>query len=297
MEYNPHLPAAILGAAPFAVLPFSLALSAYRLAQVVALSLAWWWAVRSFWRPGLVPFVMGVVLGAWAPVWQGLDWGAPPGFLALAGMAAWHFSRTGRPVSSGLLAALTIGVRPPGAGVTSGWATWSRRRISMAVLSAALGITGNFWLFGLGPTEWVRKAATVDEFIPVGASLTSLLRLDPAGAATVAALALMASWLVTRLWNDLDRGTALGMTVAVTSFPLGWFHYDALLLLVVAWMMGRARSGLIPVLALATFFALTGIPALEGAGPMLHWMRLAGRLALMAGVLLADQRNDQPRHA
>src|SRR5262245_55199976 len=90
LPLHPHPPLALPLAVPFAVSPVATALLAHQVRQVVCLSLTWNGACRTFARGGWVAATLGGAIGAWSPVWQGLDWGQPVGFVALTTLLLWR---------------------------------------------------------------------------------------------------------------------------------------------------------------------------------------------------------------
>ena len=113
MPHNPHPPLAVVLAVPFAPVAFPTAFLAYQVAQVLCLAVTWTIACRTFARGGWLAASLGGLVGLWSPVWQGLDWGQPVGFVALATVSLWLAAR-GDPrsgVAGGLLA-LACCLRP-----------------------------------------------------------------------------------------------------------------------------------------------------------------------------------------
>lgn len=290
--FNPHFPVAILTTLPFAFLPFPVALAFYQAGQIVSMAAAWWWAVRLWWRPGFIPLMIGCLIGAWAPFWQGLDWGAPPGFLPLAVLTAWRLSELERPWGAGFFAAIAAGIRLPGVGVTVGWAKWDRSKLGRAVLTGGLTWLAALAVVGASPLAWIKSASSVEHFIESGTSLSSALGLGTIGAGLVAAAGLGLAWMVGARLADQDSGAALGLCLAMATFPLGWFHYDTTLLLVVIWVVGRSETPLARLPALL-FFLLAGIPTLQNPGSIYPALRILGRFVLASGVVAVTMA--QPR--
>jgi hypothetical protein len=179
VRYNPHPPGAVLLTVPFAAGDFGTALDRVRLAQLVALAVAWAIVFRLVARPipGWLWAVLGGGFGVWAPVWQGLDWGQPVGVLALAAAGIWALGRTPRPVAFGLALGLACTVRPFFAISCVVAVGWKPRDQFRALAGALAGGLAPFAVAGIAPWEWYRLASEAGAYVFGCGSLPGVLGL------------------------------------------------------------------------------------------------------------------------
>lgn len=283
-EYNPHPPMSVLLATPVAWLPFEPAYLIVRIVQIVLLAVAWVWAsslvgIRS------VPWSIGggIVLGAWPPVWGGLDWGQPTGLIALLSVALFHLVGRPRPVACGALLTVACLVRPFYAAVAAAAGAWKPRDIAIAAASAIAVAAGSFLLVGVTPWEWLRRASTANAFATTGESLPSILGL-PTGAA-IAGFALWLAFvaLLARLGLPSRRAAALGLSGGMLWYPLAWFHYDVALIPIALWAGSLAvqQRRWIPIIMVGGYVALRFVPPYQSIPGSMTWLPVCGRTLLL----------------
>jgi hypothetical protein len=288
---NPHPPLAILLAAPFAWLPFESAFLAYQVAQVLCLAWAWNASCRTFARGGWGPATLGGLLGVWSPVWQGLDWGQPVGFVAVTALLLWRAARGGAgPAVAGAALALACGLRPFFAVVAATAARWPAGAVGRAILAAGATTLALFAAVRLSPIDWLRNGAGIGHtFTDQCGSVPGLLGLGGLTgmwfyAATVAGVA-----VARRVGVGVDACVAAGLVFGLLTYPLAWFHYDAALSPVLVWLVATAHArGRTPaVIAAALFVALRAVPNMQGDQRLQQLFQVAARALLGAGVLMA----------
>ena len=143
VRYNPHPPVAILLTIPMATARFEVAVQLIVWTQLVALALTWVLCFELVVARilGWAWAAAGSAFGFWAPVWQGLAWGQPIGFLALTTLGIWWLARSERAVGFGILLATTILVRPFVATLVvlaSGWTIRQQCRATIGLLMGGL---------------------------------------------------------------------------------------------------------------------------------------------------------------
>jgi Glycosyltransferase family 87 len=288
---NPHPPLAVILAAPFAGRPFPEALFAYQVVQVLGIAWAWTGACRTFARGGWGTATLGGLLGLWAPVWQGLDWGQPVGFVAVAAVVLWRLARASPPAGlAGAALALACCLRPFYAILAATAVRWPLRRWAVEVLSAAAVTAALFALVRLSPIKWLRAGAAVGEtFTNECGSIPGLLGLT--GLAGMWCYAVAAIAIAVARWRgaDADPCTAAALVLGLLTYPLAWFHYDVALIPVLVWLVATAHCrGRTPALFLAALYVtLRAAPNVNGHETLQQWVQVVGRAALAVGVLLA----------
>lgn len=304
VRHNPHPPGAVLLTVPFARLDFEDALRAVRTAQLAALALAWAVGYRlfappvSWWKWAAA----GGLFGLWTPVWQGLDWGQPVGFLALAVAGIWTLGRAERPGWFGLALGLACTVRPFVALLAVVAAGWPRNQAAVALFAALVGGLLPFALTGTSPWEWLGLATAAGAYVEGCGSLPGVLGLGTPGGVVLFGLAGVVLGYLRWRGLDADATAALAATVAMLTYPLAWFQYDVSLVPVVAWVAARVgRSGhRLAFLGLAVFLLLRTVPDIiaEPGGSGLAnalarnkgWLQVAARSALLLAVVAASRR-------
>jgi hypothetical protein len=305
VAYTPHPPGAILATVPFAALgDFSQALLAYQLAQLASIAIAWNWArglVGS--PPGAVAWaVCGGVFGLWSPVWQGVSWGQPDGFLALAAVGVWAAARSHRPVAFGVALGVACSLRPFFALLAVLAGGWPGRRAGAAALATAVTAALPFAVYRVWPWDWLRLASAAEVYVRDCGSVPGVLGLGAAGGMAVYAAA-AAGLLVARLRGlPADATVAVGLVLAMLTYPLAWFHYDVILLPVVAWVFGRAEAAgdRWAVRGVAAYVLLRAIPTLDpalardgGVGAVVQHqgvIQVAARVLLLAAAVRVSGR-------
>jgi hypothetical protein len=293
IPFNPHPPLAILLATPFAFSHFAFALRLYQCCQILTLASAWVLTLRlalAMW-PSL-PVVAGgaMVIGLWPPVWQGLDWGQPVGFLALATLAILTTARAENAFASGAALAAGVGIRPYYLFMSAGWSRWSKQVVLPALAAAVLISLVPFVSVGCTPFTWLERAISVRGFIAGAGTLPGLLRLGYAGGLMLSISGVCLAWFIGRRFSPEAAG-AFGLVVGLIVYPMGWFHYDAVLVPVVAWALVRAdQHGRPAARWLTLLYILTRLVPIVSDPPLIQmWAQVCGRCVMAIGVLISDQ--------
>jgi len=292
---NPHPPLAVLLAVPFAWLPFESAFLAYQVTQVLCLAWAWNGACRTFARSGWGPATLGGLLGVWSPVWQGLDWGQPVGFVAATALVLWRSARGGvGPAAAGAGLGAACCLRPFFAVVAATAARWRLGELARAAIAAAAVSLLLFALVRLSPVTWLRAGAAVgDTFSNQCGSVPGLLHLGGlAGLWCYAAVAAGVA-VARRAGAGIDACAAAALVFGLLTYPLAWFHYDTALIPVLVWLVATAHArGRFPaILAAALFLAMRAVPNMYGDQRLQQWLQVAARATLGLGVLAATVRS------
>lgn len=99
----------------------------------------------------------------------------------------------------------------------------------------------------------------------------------------------------------LDETAALAAVLAMLTYPLAWFHYDTLLIPVVAWLVARpefrfnagVRWSVVVYFLLRTIPDMVALPDGSGAAAWLarnqNGLQVIGRLLLLLAVCLATR--------
>ena len=279
VAHNPHPPGAILATVPVAWIDdFLVALRVLELLQLACVAVAWTW-VRTFvphppsgWKWAAA----GGLFGLWAPLWQGASWGQPDGMLALAVVALWWTGRTDRVLLFGLVLGLACSVRPffgIAAVVAIGWPL---ARMIVAGAMATAAVATPFALCRVWPWDWYRVASEAGAYVPECGSLPGVLGLSSQVGVFLYVLAVGALIAARLTGLSVDATVAAGLTLALITYPLAWFHYDVALIPVAAWVIFRVvESGdRVGRLAVASYLALRTVPDLEPGRPVATWVQL-----------------------
>jgi hypothetical protein len=291
VPHNPHPPLAVVLAVPFAPFPFPTAFLAYQVVQVLCLATAWTLACRAFARGGWLAASLGGLVGMWSPVWQGLDWGQPVGFVALTTVALWLAARgEPRPGIAGGLLALACCLRPFYAIVLAVAVRWPLRRWLIEGLVAVAVAAALFAVVRLSPVSWVRTGSAVGEtFADQCGSIPGVLRLT--GLAGLWCYALGFAGVAVARWRGagIDPCVAAALVLGLLTYPLAWFHYDAALVPVLVWVVATAHArGRTPALFLtALYVALRMLPNMVGNELAQQWAQVTARGALFVAIVLA----------
>lgn len=280
-------PLAAVLAAPFGLLPFGLAGTAFFVLDVAALGGALWLVGVRDWR------CYGVALAS-GPALSSFEGGTLSPLLALAAAAAWRY-RDERTAAAGALAL----------GLVAKVFLWPllvwlavTRRASTALLAVGLGVavTVLAWLpIGFaGAVGYPRLLQSVTHvwaphaYGPVGLGLTLGLSLTAAEAVAFAAggLLLAAAVVVAQRPGGDQRSFALAIAASLLLSPIVWLHYFVLLLVPLAiarprldrawaltvpllFMPGMANGHIGPnVAALTLLAALTWVSVLDLPEPV-----------------------------
>jgi hypothetical protein len=304
--HNPHPPGAILATVPVAWIDdFMVALRVLELLQLAFLAVAWTW-VRTFVShppPGWKWAAAGGLFGLWAPLWQGASWGQPDGMLALAVVALWWAARTDRVLLFGLILGMACSVRPffgIAAVVAIGWPV---ARMMTAGVVATVAAAAPFALCRVWPWEWYRVASEASGYVQDCGSLPGVLGLSTEVGVVLYVLA-AAGLIAARLRGlPVDSTLAVGLTLALITYPLAWFHYDVALIPVAAWVIFRVSvsSDRIGRLAVASYLALRSIPDLDPNRPVATWvhfvddnqnvLQVFARFVLLFAVIWMSRKN------
>jgi len=289
LALNPHPPLAVLLVVPFAAFPFSTALLAYQVVQVVCLAWAWNGACRTFARGGWLAATFGGLVGAWSPVWQGLDWGQPVGFVALATLLLWRAARGSPPAGiAGVTLALACCLRPFYAIVLASAVRWPLRRWFLEGIAAVAIAALIFAVARLSPLEWVKNGSAVGEqFATQCGSIPGVLGLT--GLKGLICYGLAAIGVAVACWRSAPADTTLAaaFVLGLLTYPLAWFHYDVALIPVLVWVVATAHAlGQSRALFLtALYVALRMVPNMAGNESAQQWLQVAARACLFAAVL------------
>jgi hypothetical protein len=304
VRYNPHPPVAILLTIPFAVTRFEIAVRLVVWTQVVALAFTWVLSYELF-RPrvsGWVWALAGGAFGFWAPVWQGLAWGQPIGFLALSTLGIWWLAQSERAVGFGILLATAILVRPFVATLVVLACGWSIRRQCRTAIALIVGGLSPFIALLIWPWEWYRVASYASGYVSECGSIPGVLHIGATGGMICFLLAIIVLALLGRYRLSLDSTASLAAVVALLVYPLAWFQYDACLLPAIAWVMARitATGNRSAFWALSAYLLLRTIPDLmptvNGTGFVeilarhKDWIQVLARGILLGAVVAVATR-------
>lgn len=288
IPFNPHPPLAILTALPFAALPFQSALLANQAIQVICAAVAWTWFGRLLGCRGLRWAIVGGVQGLWAPVWQGLEWGHPIGFLELTTVALWAALRARRPVATGIAAAAGMSIRPFFAFALVAGRAWPARAIARLLFATVVTSLAFFLVAGTTPLFWLERSLQVKSFIESSSTVPGVLGLELRESLFVFAGGFGAACWLSRRWNRDEAAMALGLAVSFLVYPLAWSWYEVSLLPIATWALREAdRTRRSAVARLIFFYLLVGcIPIIVPEKPYQPWAQVAARVALVVGVYL-----------
>ena len=295
---NPHPPLAVLLAAPVAGLPFDSALGIYQVCQVLALAVMWHWACQRFTRGGWLITAGGGLLGLWAPVWQGLDWGQPIGFIALGAMVLWHLAGAGVvPGVCGAVLALCCGLRPFFAIVAATAGAWPLRRVLVEAGVAAVVTAALFGAVGLSPITWLRTGTQVGQtFTGECGSIPGLLRFDGMSGLAFFALAFLLVAVARLRGAETDASMALALALGLLTYPLAWFQYDVALLPVALWtlMTAHRHNASLAAWCAVVYLALRCLPNLSDYVQVQQWLQVLARSALVLAIAAVTRADNPP---
>lgn len=289
VPHNPHPPLGILMAVPVAGLPFESAWRIMQVLQVVALAFAWNWAGAGLGLGGWRFAAAGGLLALWGPVWQGIDWGQPVGVLTLFAVALIHLARRGPPAVAGVVLAIACLLRPFFAAVVAAAATWSPRRLIVAVVAAGIVGAVLFGLMPIWPWEWARRAAMAGYYTAECGSIPGVLGLgEKMGTAFFLASAVLLGAIHYR-WRNEEAAVHLALATAMLTYPLAWFQYDVILIPVALAVAARAVkfNDRLPLALVFLFVVLRALPNLQPDQKWQLWLQVLGRGLLLAAVAIA----------
>jgi hypothetical protein len=290
LPLNPHPPFAVLLVVPFASVAFSTALLAYQIVQVLCLAWAWNGACRTFARGGWLAATLGGPFGAWSPVWQGLDWGQPVGFVALATLLLWRVGRGSHGYGlAGVTLALACGLRPFYAIVLATAVRWPFRRWVVEGVAAIAVAALIFAITRLSPLVWLKNGSAVgDQYATQCGSIPGILGLT--GLKGLVCYGLAAMVVAVARWRGAptDPSLAAAFVLGLLTYPLAWFQYDVALISVLVWVVARAHArGQSRALFLtAIYVALRMVPNMAGNELAQQWLQVAARTLLLAAVII-----------
>jgi hypothetical protein len=309
VRYNPHPPGGILLVAPFAWMEFRDALRWFQIVQIVALAAAWVLACEHL-MPGVSRWriaVLGGLFAVWSPVWQGLDWGQPIGFNALAPAGLWVLIRKQRATAFGLLLGFACTLRPFFAIAAAVSFTLSLKQRLQALAGALIAGAFPFAATSIWPWEWYHLASDASGYISGCGSIPGVLHFSSSSAMILFAAATMLLVFACYRGLDVDSGMALSLAAAMLTYPLAWFHYDVILIPVVAWLVGRLREkpNRVSIYGLVIYLTLRAIPnitwnpdasgALNDFARMGSWIQVVARAAMLVAILAVTSRANSPR--
>lgn len=267
--YNPHPPMAILLSAPFALLSYDTAVQLVIWSQLVSLSLTWILSYELF-QPQIREWIWslaGGVFGLWAPVWQGLAWGQPVGFLALGVLGIWYLARCERAFAFGLLLASCVLVRPFIGLLIVLACSWSIRQQFRAICGLLVGGVLLFAAFGIWPWEWYQKASYAQGYVSACGSIPGVLNIGASGGIICFGIAIAILVALRRNGLSTDATWATASIAAMLIYPLAWYQYDTCLLPVAAWVLARITTteNRIALWTLTAYLLLRAFPALENS--------------------------------
>ena len=302
-EYNPHPPVAVFLAVPVARLPFDQACQVHPILQIILLAGSWVWAWRLAGIRNTVFIVAGAAaLSLWPPVWGGLDWGQPTGMLALLSVALWHLAEGRRPALAGGVLVISCLVRPLFAGYATPAGGWRWRDVAKSAGAMLGGVFASFFVVGITPWEWYRRASRAGEFATTGGSLASVLDLSAGAGVAGFVLWVVAVAIMARRGLPGREAAALGTTGGMLFFPLAWFHYDVVFIPVALWAgcEGVRRRRALAVAAVVAYMVLRLVPPYAHIPGSTTWLPVAGRVCLLAACILlavngaATRRQERP---
>jgi Glycosyltransferase family 87 len=292
---------------PFAGLPFATAFLACKSVNIVALALAWNLAWLSFGRLTRLSVLAGGLVGLWAPLWQGLDFGQPVGLIALGMMVVWMVARgpdekepggpgpSGRnSFFSGLLVGMLCTLRPYFFILTAAAMNRSPRNLRCAVAGAVAGAGLMFAVVGITPWSWwLYHASGSSPYANIVGTLGGVLHLGSLGGIILYLL----SWLILSWFRRKSLGVdvtmALAMGAILWTYPLAWYHYDVLMVPACVWigLESHRRDERWPTFALMLYLISRAYPSVQEHFYELMYLQFAGRTVLMMGLLkLAARR-------
>jgi hypothetical protein len=308
---NPHPPAAWLIVLPLTFFSFPTSLALLKLINLGCLSFVWQLATRDWflgkatrgWRIGRWPADLagGALLGSWAPVYQGYDWGQPVGILAVLVAATVWLARNNRAIAAGVVTGLAVGIRPFLFCLVASWVAWPRR-VGFKAFAAAVATTcAIFASAGVWPWKWAQAALSVQHFAHTMRSLPILLgfELDAALVATVCVF-LIGFWAASNASAEVSL--TLCLSLILTVYPLAWFHYDVCLIPLVirlygSWIADDSRAATAGRFLLFGYFLLRMPPTVHDAPAIQLWLQAIARLFAACAALIAIRcgaRETQP---
>lgn len=310
VRYNPHPPVAILLTVPVALASYANAIQLVLWTQLIALALTWMLSYELF-HPSVSAWIWSLAGGAfgfWAPVWQGLAWGQPVGFLALATLGIWWLARSERALLFGILLAATILVRPFVATLVVLACGWTLQQQIRAAIGMLVGGLIPFATLQIWPWEWYRLASDASGYVAGCGSIPGVLNIGATGGMACFVLAIGILALLRWKGLPLDSTASLAGVTAMLVYPLAWFQYDTCLLPVVAWIVTRiiATGNRAALWGLTTYVLLRSIPDLmptpNGTGFVellahyKNWIQVIARGILLGTVIAAMQKSKNEEH-
>ena len=283
---NPHPPFAFFIVVPFASADYTKSYTAFVIANLLALSVAWNGAWAMFGRVTWWTAAIGGLLAGWGPVFQGLDFGQPSGFLALGVLGFWWLARRSSGIWLGVFLGLLCGIRPfffhlSGVGSRGNW-----RSFMMAIAGFTAAFLIPFLLVNKSPlTWWQENGSESSKYVNICGTLPGVTRMGANGGI---AFYLMSwgflLWLSRR--RDVDTVTALSLGWILLLYPLAWSHYDVIFIPGIVWMALRANrtNDRLVLWALIAYLLLRLLPSTFEQYTQRMWMQFLGRLCLVVGL-------------
>jgi hypothetical protein len=213
--------------------------------------------------------------------------------LGILSVGQFHLAGARRPAIAGMMFGIACLVRPFFAGVAAVAGGWRMRDIVVAAVSTVGVVAALFLVAGVTPWEWYQRAAQASRFASMGGSITAVFNLPVAIA--IAGYLLWIGVVALLAYRGLPgrAAAALGLTGGLLWYPLAWFHYDVVLLPIIAWAASTAvrRRHWIAVIAVAACVAMRFVPPYGGIAGSMSWVPMLGRTLLLAAcALLASAR-------
>jgi hypothetical protein len=287
LHVNPHPPVAILLTIPYTSLPFEKALLVSQIVQILALGIAWNWAWIRFDRGGWIAAFAGGLLGFWAPVWQGIDWGQPIGLIALSTMILWHLAQTKNSFFCGLSMSLICTLRPFFVIISAAAMRWSLKDLVLGVIGGMIGSAIAFALVGITPWDWYSRASVAGRYTNDCGSVAGIFHLGT----NAGIVFYLCAWLGVSFAHyrglSLDATVAIAITAGMLTYPLAWYQYDVCLIPVLVWFGLRSHQleSRVGFMALCLYIAMRAIPNLSGNSELQLLLQVKGRAVLLLGLI------------
>jgi hypothetical protein len=285
---NPHPPLGILLVLPIAWVKYDIAFEIWKLLNVLALSLAWTWAWRTFAHCNWLTAVAGGVVGLWAPVWQGLDFGQPSGFLAAIVVLLWQAARHNESQRCGLLLGLAWVLRPFLFLCCAAGFHWKKRTIVISALIALLTVLASFALLGKSPWVWWQQNASESaQYASICGTFGRALGWGSTGGMALYGLCGTGLAYFQYRTGRTDETFALSIAGALLFYPIAWYHYDGISIPVLIWLGGLShqRDSRIGFLTLLIYILCRAFPSTQQMFLQMMWLQIIGRSSLFCGIL------------
>ncbi|QVL33138.1 DUF2029 domain-containing protein [Telmatocola sphagniphila] len=240
---NPHPFFAIILVVPISGLHFPTAFLIWKILNCLALGAAWTIAWELFSKNTWKTLFGAGWVGLWAPVWQGLDFGQPTGVLCLLGIFLWKAAKNAKPNQFGILWALACCTRPFFFLTLAAIWGWNRGSRVRCLITAALFGGLIFILGGKDPWSWWRENASASsDYAYLCGTLGNLFSLGSRGGIILYAISFAFLVYFQQRYRNTDCTFCSAWVLLLLTYPLAWYHYDALAIPAVIWLGVRASE-------------------------------------------------------